>query len=314
MPTSIWSRRLVPALGLLAGLAACTGQQQSTAGGFVPSDSGQARPGSHPNHVKSWMKPGVATNKLLYVADGATGSVYVYTYPGLTFAGQLTGFGAPSGECTDRAGNVWIADEGHTSVYEYAHGGTSPINILTSGVIDPVGCAIDRKTGDLAVANGTDEVLVFHNATGAPTEFADGNFSVTEFLSYDNQGNLFVDGADNTNLFHYAELPAGNSTFTDITLSNVPSGIGNVQWDGTYMDVGDAGSNIYRTQGSNVVSTVTLSTTCLAQFYIVPSDKKVIAPDPCSPDADVYAYPAGGSPVKTVTGDLQHPVGAVLSR
>jgi hypothetical protein len=181
-------------------------------------------------------------------------------------------------------------------------------------VIDPVGCAIDRKTGDLAVANGTDEVLVFHNATGAPTEFADGNFSVTEFLSYDSQGNLFVDGADNTNLFHYAELPAGNSTFTDITLSNIPSGIGNVQWDGTYVDVGDAGSNIYRTQGSNVVSTVTLSTTCLAQFYIVPSDKKVIAPDPCSPDADVYAYPAGGSPVKTVTGDLQHPVGAVLSR
>lgn len=123
-----------------------------------------------------------------------------------------------------------------------------------------------------------------------------------------------MDGYDNANGFHYAELPAGSSTFTDITLSTVPSGIGNVQWDGTYMDVGDTSSNIYRMQGSAVVSTVTLSTTCLAQFYILPSDKKMIAADPCNVDADVYSYPAGGSPIKTVTGDLQHPVGAVVSR
>lgn len=319
MSTSTFCRRCASAIALLAGLAACTGQQQSTAGAFVPSAT-PAKPGgavtfaTHPSRVKSWMKPGAALQRLLYVSDGATGSVYVYTYPGLTFAGQLTGFGAPNGECTDRAGNVWIADQGHTSVYEYANGGTSPISTLTSGIIDPIGCAINRKTGDLAVANGNDEVLVFHNATGAPTGFSDGNFSVTEFLGYDNQGNLFVDGADNANLFHYAELPAGSSTFTDITLSSVPSGIGNVQWDGTYMDVGDAGSNIYRTQGSSVVGAVTLSTSCLGQFYIVPLDKKVIAPDSCNADADVYLYPAGGSPVRTVTGDLQHPLGAVVSR
>lgn len=242
MSTSILFRRAPPAFALTAGLAACTGQQRTADGGFVPNDASRGRPASAgSSHVKSWMSP-TTSEKLLYVADAATASVYIYTYPGLTFAGQLTGFGAPSGECTDKAGNIWIVDEGHAAVYEYAHGGTSPINTLTSGIVNPVGCAISRKTGDLAVGNGTDKVLVFHNAAGAPTPFADANFSVTSFLGYDNEGNLFVDGYDNTNGFHYAELPASSSTFTDITLSTVPSGVGNVQWDGTYMDVGDASS------------------------------------------------------------------------
>jgi hypothetical protein len=317
-------RRYAVGLALVVGLAGCAG---SSTGANPPTAAVPAAQlpeiparraglfGSPARHPKSWMKPGLANQKLLYVSDEAAGVVNVYTYPGLTFAGQLTGFSVPTGECTDRAGNVWIADQNQKAVYEYAHGGTSPINTLTDTMINPVGCALNLKNGDLAVANGINTVLIFHNAAGAPTTYASQQFSTTEFLGYDNHGNLFVDGNDNANAFHYAELPAGGSTFTDITLSTTPSQPGNVQWDGTYMAVGDAASsNIYRTQGSNIVGTVTVSATCQGQFYITPSDKNIVVPDGCNADADTYVYPAGGSPIKIVTGGLQHPGGAVISR
>ena len=319
MFVSNWSR--LTALTVAAGMAGCAGPQ--TAGNALtpgagpasaPLSDASAQPGAaRPNRHKSWMKPGAASQKLLYVSDLFAGVVNVYTYPGLTYAGQLTGFTFPTGECTDRAGNVWITDQA-SAVYEYLHGGTTPVSVLTSGMNAPEGCAIDLKTGNLAVSNGNDQVSVFHNATGTPTTYSDANFSRTTFLGYDNQGNLFVDGDDNSLLFHFAELPAGSSTFTDITLTTTPSVAGNVQWDGSYMTVGDQGSTIYRTQGSNVISTTTLSTSCLGQFYIVTSKRKIIAPDPCSVNVDTYAYPAGGSAIKAITGGLTHPSGTVLSQ
>lgn len=70
-------------------------------------------------------------------------------------------------------------------------------------------------------------------------------------------------------------FPGPCVTFNDITFSTAPSVAGNVQWDGKYMAVGDQNSTIYRTHGSNVVSSVTLSTTNLGAFYIVPSRKRV---------------------------------------
>ncbi len=249
--------RHLTALTVVACVTGCAGQQIAggalTPGNAEPAvaplsgKSSQPNP-ARPNHRASWMKPGVASQKLLYVSDLFAGVVDVFTYPGMTYAGQLTGFTFPTGECTDRAGNIWITDQA-SAVYEFAHGGISPVNVITSGVNAPEGCAIDFKTGNLAVSDGNDQVLVFHNATGTPTTYSDANFSRTTFLGYDNQGNLFVDGENSAFAFHFAELPAGSSTFTDITLTTTPAVAGNVQWDGQYMAVGDQGSTIYRTAG-----------------------------------------------------------------
>jgi hypothetical protein len=52
---------------------------------------------------------------------------------------------------------------------------------------------------------------------------------------------------------------------------------------------------------------------CL-RVYIVPS-KAIIAPDQCGKNlVGSYAYPAGGSPIKTITKGLATPYDAVLSR
>jgi hypothetical protein len=258
------------------------------------------------------MDPAARSHKLLYISDFVAADVEVFTYPYLTLAGVLTGFSEPAGECTNPSGYVWITDE-TGEVFEYAHGGATPVNVL-SAPGDPWGCAISPTNGDLAVSDmGAGQIEIFHNAAGSGTVVTDPNFNTTDFLGYDKTGDLFVDGYDFSS-FRYAELPAGGSGFTDITLSQTPAGAGNVQWDGKYMAVGDSASTIYQTQGSTVVSSTTLGTRCVFQFFILPSKHKVIAPDGCGGNADIFAYPAGGSPLQTITGGLLIPIGAVLSQ
>jgi hypothetical protein len=316
-------RRGVPALVLVAGLAGCAGQQAGP-GGLIPQAVGRA-PVQMPakstqlgplNHGKSWMQSDAISRSLLYVSDTSAHYVEVYSYPRLKYVGRLTGFVYPAGECVDKAGNVWITDAGSAAVYEYAHGGTSPINTLTTGMYIPSGCAIDPKTGDLAVANGDVEVLIFPGGSGSPNAYRDFNFSQTTSLSYDNQDDLFVDGLDTSGVFHYAELPAGGEAFNDITLNGFPYGTnspGGVKWDGSYIAVSDSQHTIYRTQGAYTVSTTSLSATCVFGFYVVPS-KAIIAPDQCSKNlVGVYAYPAGGPAIKTITSGLATPYDAVLS-
>jgi glucose/arabinose dehydrogenase len=319
--------RLIAAFATTAVLAACGANSQlaSTAlqqpgpnpltsrmvtGGRPLVAEGAARRRSH---GKSWMDPAAKSNKLLYISDFGGPDVEVFTYPYLRLAGVLTGFTEPRGECTDPSGYVWIVDQAKGEVFEYAHGGTTPVNVLSTP--DPWGCATNPTNGDLAVSYASaGQIEIFHNAAGSGTVVTDPNFAGTLFLGYDKAGNLFVDGYDSSSKFHYAELPAGGSSFTDITLSQTPGGEGNVQWDGKYMAVGDTGSTIYQTQGATVVSSTTLGNRCVEQFFIVPSKKKVIAPDACDANAGVFAYPAGGSPLQTISGGLFIPEGAVLSQ
>jgi hypothetical protein len=298
-------------------LGGCSGMTTSSPAVVPQVSQGFGRTSSaHRNNVKSWMDPRAVSQKLLYVSDSSTGQIHVYVYPGLTLAGLLTPLGIPAGECTDGGGNVWIADYLNSDVVEFAHGGTTQVNVLSTGYMTgPVSCAIDLKNGDLAVAGDfIPGAMIFHNAEGAGTVLTDPNIDGTRYLGYDNRGNLFVDGTK-SGAFAFAELPAGSNTFTDIALDVTPAAPGNVQWDGKYVSVGDLGANIYQTQGSNVVGTTTLSGAgCIRQFYIVPKKTKVIAPDGCNANADVYFYPGGGSPIKTLTGSLHTPFGAVLSQ
>ena len=165
------------------------------------------------------------------------------------------------------------------------------MNVLAAA--DPIACAANLRNGDLAVSNlSAGQIEIFHNAAGSGTVVADSNFARTTFLGYDKAGNLFVDGYDSSGKFHYAELPIGGSSFTDITLSQTPAGAGNVQWDGTYMVIGDTGNTVYQTQGSTVVNTMTLQSSCVEQFYIFggTSKRRMIVPA-CSGNADILPIP-----------------------
>jgi hypothetical protein len=100
-------------------------------------------------------KASAYSGDLIYAAAGKT--VYLFTYP----SGQyVTQFVPPyarnvTGLCSDAGGNVFIGvNRGFGTIYEYAHGATSPSATLSLGsdTYALEGCAAEAKEPILAVA------------------------------------------------------------------------------------------------------------------------------------------------------------------
>lgn len=311
-------------VGICVASALLAGCSASQAVGEVPTPRGiDARSDRGP----SWMVGDAKGKALLYVSDQGTMDVYVYSYPKGKLEGTLTGFDEPSGECSDKKGNVFIINGFAQQILEYAHGGTSPIETLSDSGEFPSGCSVDSVTGNLAVTNycsgtsgcsGTGGLYVYIHAKGSPKKYSDSGISNAYFCGYDNNGNLFVDGALNS-AFAFAELPAGKRKFTSITLDQSIEGPGNVQWDGTDLAVADTSAGIiYQfvisgTSGTKVGSTTLEGSSYVTQFWIQGST--VIGPNYLGSkvgNVEFWKYPAGGNPTKTISG-LSIPVAATVS-
>lgn len=270
---------------------------------------------------RSWIASEAKAQDLLYVSDVQTNDVYVYSSLSRRLVGTLTGFGKPRSECSDLSGNVWIADVGGYDVAEYAHGGAAPIIALsTPGA--PEGCSVSPVTGDLAVtANAYGLILaVFHHGSRGrwrdPKTYSDPAMHVSLFCGYDAQGNLFLDGLDKHKALRLDELAHGSTTLTNIAVRQTINTPGQVQWDGKYIAIGDAGlspSRIYQfsisgTSAKKVGATTLDGSSSLRQSWI--QGTYVIAPD-LNKAVGFWNYPAGGSPTK-ILGRV-HGYGATVS-
>jgi hypothetical protein len=225
----------------------------------------------------------------------------------------------------DQAGNVYIADFGYRRVREYAHGGTKPFRTLHPG--DANGCSVDPTTGNLAVANlpnggsGTGNLAIYKNARGKPTYFSDPDFDQYNFCGYDSKGNLFVDGVSQVRPFVLAELPKAGSKLMTITLNQTLGDPGGVQWDGTHLAITDTNDNtIYEfaingSHGTLARATPLAGAKTISQPWI--DGGRVIVPNSISGHPGqvlIYKYPAGGSPIETISRHLLQPQGATISR
>jgi hypothetical protein len=232
------------AVAMLAGCGALRqAQDDMQPPGAIPQVSATA---THTDRSTSWMLPDARGEDLMYVSGND--AVTVYTYPGDKLVGKLDGFRFASGQCVDKKQNVYITSIGDGRVYEYAHGGKRRIKTLVSP--NAFGCSIDPTTGNLAVTNldgrgsgGDGKVAIFADATGSPTYYQAPGFNTYYYCSYDDRGNLFVDGeTPSTGYFKFAELPKGSGSFTDVTLNQHIGWAGGVQWDGKHIVVGDEGT------------------------------------------------------------------------
>jgi len=262
-------RRDLTVISLGAMLAGCGGSPLSAPGALVGAVA-QAR--AHQPHARSWIDRTASGQDLLYVSDGNE-SVYVYTYPRGQLVGTLTGFISPLGECVDPAGDVFVVAANDLSrssgiIYEYAHGGTSPIATLS----DPnpaYGCAVDSQSGNLAVVGGG--VAVYKHASGEPVIY--GSSEPFYFCGYDTRGDLYLSATNGRygDQEQLVQLAKGSSTFDQISLgvtlyanNSSPS---SVQWDGKYMTVSSSverePTHLYRLRisgdSAKVVGTTTLS-------------------------------------------------------
>jgi hypothetical protein len=304
------------------GLAACNGQLTQIA----PSSSSAQSARSGPSG-RSWMSPQAKKQALLYVSSVLTGDVYAYSYSTQQLMGTLTGFEQPYGLCTDRKGDVWIANDGASELVEYAHGGTSPIATLSEPGEYPEGCSVDTTTGDLAVTNfssteGNGDVAIYAKAQGTPKTYTDSEIANYRFCGYDPLGNLYIDGATSSGAFVFAALSKGGTQFANISLSQKIEWPGGVQWDGKWVDVGDTDAGvIYQTNGEGgaIEGSVTLSgVDYVNQFWIVGAkasktvkNAKVVAPSQDGGNVAIFKYPAGGDAQTKFS--VEEPFGAAVS-
>jgi hypothetical protein len=188
---------------------------------------------------------------LVYVATGE--NVYALTYPAgkQVFTLNVPGYGL----CADARGNIYVPQTATGEILVFAHGAATPTRTLHS-IDQPLGCAVDPKTGDLAVTNaasGAGTVAVYPAAQDQPQYYFDA--SITQFgqCGYDDRGDLFVDGSGSGNFL--AELPAGGGAFANFALDGHFVAYGSVQWDGTHITLSNPATRVVyrvRPEGSTV--------------------------------------------------------------
>jgi len=298
---------------VLVLLAGCGGSQSSTGFSDLPS-----RPPATARASQVAAR-GDTSGTLLYVGHG--NRISVLSYPAGKMVGQLTGFKALEGLCSDPQGNVFAVDATAETISEYAHGGTSPIAVLNDTGNAPHGCAIDPTTGNLAVAGGgvhiQANVVVYSSASGSPTVYVD--YAAQDpyyYCTYDNAGNIFMASESNTSGPGYlVELAATSTSFSYHSLSRTFTATRHsVAWDGSDFAVGNppgyqkGSMKIYRVQltssGASVVRTITLKdkkgqTAAIgSQLWI--DGSTVIYPEASQSKAGFWRYPLGNMDTKTV--------------
>jgi len=310
--------------------AGCASQQtQIATPGTMPQGAAtinRLAQAPHPGNGSSWMAPEASSQDLLYVTNVHT--VTVYSFPQGTLVGTLNNFLKPSGECVDKAGDIFITDSS-SQIFEYAHGGHKRIATLKDPLYTPEGCSVDPTTGNLAVANYETSsnypgnVAVYRKAKGIPTSYIGFNFYYYFFCGYDASGNLFVDGQNNSGFgFEFGELRKGGRTIQNILLPQSITAPGGVAWDGTHVAVGDqGGAAIYqfdvRAGKASLAGTTPLGGTGGQVFQFGIAGSTVAVPvyfsGTSSGSVQLYNYPAGGSPTATITDGVNFPIDAVVS-
>ncbi len=351
------ARYAVSVLASAAFLAACNGGGGSQSTGYAPSGAAPAahhvdvhsafpantsiRPlkNVHRDRAKSEVASNIAKlPRLLFVSDDDTDDVYIFTMPAMQLKGTLTGFAEPQGMCTDKSGNIWITNTETSQVLQYSRAGVAMGSVSTPGYF-PVGCAINRTNGDLAVTNIVStageggSVEVFANASGSGQVLTNPSGFEYFFPTYDNSGNLYVSGTNTSGSYLLSQCSTTSGGCTSMTLSGATVGFpGGLNWDrvNNNLIVGDQGCSEGSCQYTATVSgsTATVSGTTVLDGVsggICDVDQGTIAPmskyfaGPCISEssgqasaAARWAFPAGGTPGNSNT-TLEFPIGSAIS-
>jgi hypothetical protein len=340
---------VIATIALLAGCSASSSPMTPTTVGPVPVTGERsnnqafqagrfnivraARGGTLSNHAAttpSFMEPSAVGKPLIFLVDLSSNVVNIYLQTGQNkMVGQITGYG-PGGIATDAAANLYVtnstASYGNVLVFAPPYTGPPTLTLDDPGYY-PTNVAISPQ-GIVAVLNycsapscgyGTGNLLFYaHNATSPCATVTDPNLAYPESSTFDDKGNLFVDGQKASGGTTIGEVTGGCAAknLTLLTTTNtvkVPGGIHVDKADRIAMFVPiPSGSNqpaIYTYKhprmGSlgNPVLTTPLDGAalgCVDEFAFKASSRSVFVADFCDGVSAEYAYPAGGAAEKTI--------------
>lgn len=290
----------------------------------------------------SWISPEIAhSSQLLFESDIGMSEVDVYSLPDLKLEARLSGFKEPTGECSDARGNVWIANTYKDEMFEYSHVAKRIATIENAGP-NPQGCAVDSRTGELAVLQfsaagytGPGEVWVYSKPSAKPRILRNRDMLYYEYGVYDSADRLWVDGLGT---FGPILSKCGPSRCTTMVLHGGSIfSIASLVWDSANSTLvafdsychdgpnlcsypvsehGTIGSpTLYLSYASKEFCTVaqTALTTVGKRSYVVGGDSEYSCSGYKNSTVDVWSYPAGG-PARLYRHHVVYPYGAAVSR
>lgn len=307
-------------IGLAIVVSGCGGYQES-----IPQNSPTNGVISRSfERDDSWIVPEAKSQTLLYVS-AAPNDVFVYTYPRPKLVGELRFNGEVAGLCSDQDGNVWVPvfnpATSKGKIFEYKHGSKRRIAALRDDGA-PSGCARDPLSGNLAVTNSCvtascpsdgGDVVIYAAGSGTGTSYIDPSITDYDFCTYDDSGDLFVDGQGPLSSFALAELPRNQTNLSDVRIDQDLTTPAGLAWYGKHLAI-SSGSAIYeyslRHGKANQVHATSLNDTSDAgQFALL--GKIAVVPGAQSNNVAFYHYPAGGSPTTMIL--LFQTISAALS-
>ena len=198
-------------------LAGCSAARTSTP--VIPVSQTQS------SNASSWPPSTASGTTLLYASDDTNGTVDAYDYPSGKLVGRATGFTGPAGLCSDKQGNVYVADSTTGIGSEIAAGTTRVMRTWQVGG-DVVGCSVSA-TGDVAFtdfsrygggSSGLGGVTVFPAGGSAGIRHKGPAYDAP--AGYDSNGNLWVQCSDSAPCASPAVfvLPKGGNSWKRATL------------------------------------------------------------------------------------------------
>jgi NHL repeat len=177
-----------------------------------------------PNAPRGW--PAKKRAQILFVADESTGVLmYDPKTPNASPEGSITtGVDTPAGVAVDKKGDLYVANDGNSTVTVYRAGSSSPRLTISTGISDPYGIAVDSK-GNVFVSNlNTNAVTGYKAGATSPYEtISFGDYGQAVGVGVDAGDNVWVACDDTDGVF---EIPAGSSSVKNSGLTELNGPIG----------------------------------------------------------------------------------------
>jgi len=257
-----------------------------------------------------------AATKKIFVSDDSTNVVNIYNTSGKLLA-TLTGFSEPQGLATDAKGNLYVADTENSRILVYAPPYTKTPKTLSDPGQYPAGVSVLNNGQFVAASNiistsdGPGSVTVFKNGKAGPT-ISNSSFARVYFLAFDAKGNLFIDGSNSSGGVEVGEIAnatKGGKKFVTLTYKNTiefPGGVEVTTGDKIAID-DQEGFAVYTydqpkkgSLGSPIATTPLTGSGDPVTYAFTQNNKDLWTADAVDDAANEFAYPKGGSALKTI--------------
>ena len=274
-----------------------------------------------PAHLpnRSFFRPTANGKPLIFASDDSHNVVDIYLQAkGNAMVGQIVGdLYGPVGLTTDRAGNVYIANNTGGTVTIFAPPYTNfPKLTLDDAANSPADVAVSAR-GLVAVANFDSTVTFYRPHSTKPcVTVGDPSFGAVTHDAFDDAGNLYIDGSNGSG-FTVGEIQGGcKATMMEMLSTGNAIGIlaGGIRVNKhDQIAIEDVyGLAIYTynrptngSLGNPIITTPLTGSACPYDFAFAASGRQLYVADCLNRAVEEYSYPAGGIAEETIPIDAQ---------